>query len=313
MQSSLRDRFRLLPKLFWGIVAGAFAIYSVLRDSVLKDLSPSGSLAIVSACVLTAALAAIIISALRPTSREKEEGALSHYAKSIEEFDSGNYSLALSEALEAVREDPSRPVHWSRVGRSALRLGDIDIAIEHFTKAIELDKSRENRSTHFHNRGIGFYLKGNHMRAEQDLLDSLGITPRSPVTLYHLAVNAIAMGDTDAACLYAQRSVSIDRPAALAIQSAALASAGRKRIAKETLAQSLDLDLRTAVDHYYIAAAHVSLGDLESAKSELRLAVQKDPKYQEWYVHDTLFVMFGNKSERMLLVSNNFLSPHETN
>jgi tetratricopeptide (TPR) repeat protein len=203
MHYRLRDRFRVLPKLFWGIVAGAFAVYSVLRDSILKDLSPNGSLAIIAACVLTAGVAAIIISALLPTDREKEEGGLQHYAKSIEEFDAGNYVVALREALEAVRKDPSRPVHWSRVGRSALRLGDFDLAIEHFTKAIEIDKSRENRSNHFHNRGIAFYLKGNYRMAERDMLDSIGITPRSPATLYHLAVNSLAMGDTDAASLYA--------------------------------------------------------------------------------------------------------------
>ena len=296
-----RDRLRLLPKLFWGIVAGAFAIYSVLRDSLLKDLTPNGSLTVIAGSVLLAAVAAIIISVVRPTDSEKLEGGFHHYAKSIEEFDAGNYTEALREALEAVSKDPNRPVHWSRVGRTALRLGHLDMAIEHFTKAIELDKSRENRGNHYHNRGIAFYLLGNYRRAEQDMLDSIAIAPRSAVTLYHLAINSLAMGDTESACSYASRSVSIDRPAALAIKSTALLAVGQKRTAKEIYAEFLAAELRTAADHYYVAAAHVAHGDLDSAKNHLSLAVQKDIKYGEWFAHDDLFCTFGNSSERRAL------------
>ncbi|HWQ41464.1 MAG TPA: hypothetical protein VN456_05440 [Desulfosporosinus sp.] len=133
MKVGVQERFRSLPNIFWAIVAGAFAVYSVLRDSLLKDLTPTGSLAIVGGCVLVSAVVAIVISALRQTDSERAEGAYQHYARSVEDFDVCNYEQALTEALLAVEEDPTKPVHWSRVGRSALRLGRLDMAIKYFT------------------------------------------------------------------------------------------------------------------------------------------------------------------------------------
>lgn len=303
MRVSVRERFRLLPNLFWAIVAGAFAVYSVLRDSLLKDLTPTGSLAIVGGCVILSAVVAIVISALRQTDAERAAGAYQHYARSVESFDVGNYEPALTEALLAVKEDPSKPVHWSRVGRSALRLCKLDMAIEYFTKALELDRSRENKTNHLHNRGLAFYLNGNYRRAERDFLDCIGMSPRSPVTLYHLSANALAMGDYVAACLFAERSVSIGRPASLAVQSAALMAADNKHASAEALSQALSMNPERAADHYYIAAARLAFGDFENFKREIRLASQKDPKYREWFLKDPLFASLGDEPARTKLLS----------
>lgn len=112
-------------------------------------------------------------------------------------YESDNYEAAIPAYTECMAQSDSSQPDWNhRRGRSHMKMGDNDQALNDFNAAIEADN---NHAASLNSRAWIHYLNGNASESLADINAALAIDPASPRYLDTYAHILAAAGETDAA------------------------------------------------------------------------------------------------------------------
>lgn len=178
----------------------------------------------------------------REAIRLNPDFGLAHYNLAVLLHEKYEYAQALAELQLAAQLLPQDSDIWFQLGLTADRNNQPDLAIQSFTKAIEIDQGFDDQS--FYMRGIVFgeigdfqkaeldfdrviqmglrnaetlfyrglmrYYRENYQGALDDFREALRYAPQDVDTLYYLSFTCARTGDVDCARDFAQKALDMD-------------------------------------------------------------------------------------------------------
>lgn len=274
----LLSKWRSLPSLFWSIIVGVLAVFSVLQATLLTSLGTGATIGLLVVLLSLAMVAAVVVALRQKTPTEKLATARALFAESRQRFGEREYPAAETAALRSVDLDPEESPVWNLLGRTRLRLGKPADAIEAFTRALEVNRQSDWRNIYLHNRAVAYLSSHDFGRARQDLDKCIATTPRSWTRLRWRALACLHLGDLSGALADAESSVReapgrVINQAVLAIVAEA---AGKPRLAQNAAAEASRPRPESASDYYYLGALKAFRGDSNEALRLLEISIQLD-------------------------------------
>ena len=167
-------------------------------------------------------------------------------------------------------------------GNVYVNKGDIDKAIEDYTKAIVLDPQF---AIAYNNRGCVFEMKGDYVKAIQDCTKAISIDPNHMKAFYNRGNSLAAKGDFDEAIQDYTAAISIDPKYANAYYNRGLAYKEKGDIDKaiEDYSKTIDLNPKLAVAYLSRGDAFSRRRDFDKAIQDYTKAISVDPKNAKAY------------------------------
>lgn len=248
----LISKWRSLPSLFWSIIVGILAVFSVLQTTLLTEWSSRAVIWLLLALIFLALVAAVAVAIKQKTPTEKLAMARVLHTEAGRRFDEREYEEAEVAAERSVELDPEDSTIWSLLGRIRIRLGKPSEAIRAFENAIEVNKRPDWRTIYLHNRAVARILNREFGHARNDLKACIAENPHSWLSLRWRALSSYYMGDFSAALADAESSVRespgrIPNQAVLAIVAK---RAGKVNLAIEATKDALCPRPEKAADYY---------------------------------------------------------------
>lgn len=276
----LISKWRALPSLYWSIVVGILAIFSVLQTTLLSEWSNKDLILLLLALLGISFVGSIVIAIRQKTSTEKLALAWALFTEAGRLFDERDYHDAAVLAERSVELDSENSMTWSILGRIWIRLGMPTDAIHAFEHAINVNKRPEWRTIYLHNRALARILNRDFGHARNDLNACIAEKPNSSLSLRWRALACYYMGDYSAALADSESSVRkspcrIPNQAVLAIVSQTARKTNQAENATET---ALSLRPERSDDYYYLAVLKVFQSDRDEALRLLGISIQLDDK-----------------------------------
>lgn len=218
------------------------------------------------------------------TSRDEEKKAyLNKYLDISDDardlFNDKKYDDAYPVLLEMIDMAPTSTVGNGLLGRIDVRRGNWEIAIPRL--AVALSRTRINESLYSINRGIAHFMLGNLGASLKDIQRAqINNTRPSPLYAAWEALVWIRMNAQDKALDICQEYLKITPNHAClnAALSIALAVDGDTECAKAAIETARKF-AHTDDDHYFTAIAFTAIGDWTSARKDLMIAIEMDPRF----------------------------------
>lgn len=287
----LLSKWRSLPSLYWSIVVGILAAFSVLQTTLLSTWNSRAVTWLLLTILILAFLAALVIALKQKTPTEKLATARALYMEARRRFHEKDYEEAEALASRSVGLNPEESVSWSLLGRIQIRRGKSVEAIRAYDHAIEVNKQPTWRTVYFHFRAIARVLNRDFGRARNDLNASIAEDPHSGVSLRWRALVSYYMGDFLAALADAELAVKesplrIPNQAVLAI---AAESAGKRNQATKAVESAWRIRPEKPEDYYYLAVLKRVQGEHTEAVRLLSIAIQLDDNMKSRAFFDPLW------------------------
>ncbi|GIV87160.1 MAG: hypothetical protein KatS3mg054_1189 [Chloroflexus sp.] len=283
------SRFRRLPIVFWAVLATIFGIADFLTWSVLSDISPSERVRWTLGIVFLALAVTVFTVARTPTTDEKMARARMLHRAAREAYEKKLYAETKKLLQQAVQYDPERVDSWGLLGRTLIRLGELQESILALTRALSL--TQVNRALYLHCRGQAYALLGQYGRALDDFEESLKEEPNRTNTLRWRALTWAYLGRYDNAMQDIEAALKL-KPLYIcghATKAVILHRYGQIEKAQNEIKRCSALQPKDADDFYCLAQAYNQIGDRDQTLLMLRLAFERDPKYRVRLTLDPLF------------------------
>lgn len=276
----LASKWRQIPSLFWSIVVGVLAVFSVLQTTLLRDWNGRATVGLLLLLFSSALIAAIVFAITHKTPTEKLAMARALYMEALSRFDEKDYEGAESAAERSADLDPEDSAVWNLLGRTKLRRGRLEEAIQAFGSALEVNRHPAWRNRYLHNRAVAYILNRDFGHARNDLDACVAALPHSWNRLKLRALASYYMNDVPAALADAEASVGesprrVSNQAVLAIVATA---AGKRGKATRAAEKARRLRLESPEDYYYLAALVGLSGDRDDALRLLGVSIALDDK-----------------------------------
>jgi tetratricopeptide (TPR) repeat protein len=171
------SKWRSLPSLYWSIVVGILAAFSVLQMTLLNTWSSRALTWLLLVILTLAFLVALVVAFKQKTPTEKFAMARALHMEALRRFNERDYEKAEVLAVRSVELNPDESVSLGLLGRVWIRLGKPTDAIDAYERAMEVNKQPRWRTFYFHNRAVARVLSGDYGRAMNDLNDSIADDP----------------------------------------------------------------------------------------------------------------------------------------
>lgn len=171
----------------------------------------------------------------------------------------------------------------SNQGVKEFRKDNYEVAISHYSKAIEKDPSLYEA---YYNRGVSYFMLGNMEKANIDFVKAYDLKPSSYLALYYRGVTKMALDDPTAIDdLNNVISMEPGYPEAYYSRGNFRHREGDFEGAIADYAKALELypDYSSALDG--IAASEKDRGDYEAALTAINRAIAINSKRNELYLH----------------------------
>ncbi len=173
--------------------------------------------------------------------------------------------------------------------------GDIQGAIDDYTKAIEIDPKYVDA---YNNRGNARSTLGDKQGAIADYNKAIELNPTYARAYSNRGLARADLGDKQAAIVDYNKAIELDPNYALAYYNRANArdDLGDKQGAIVDYTKSIELDPSYVDSYYNRGVVRFALGDKQGAKADYTKAIEIDPKYvSAYYNRGNILDDLGNK------------------
>ena len=196
--------------------------------------------------------------------------------RGIEAAQRGEQQQAIEHYTKAIELQPDDGDTYFRRGRAYYATGSYDLAIQDFTKSLDLNP---DNAVMYLSRGGAHQRKGELDLAIQDYTKSLDLNPDNAV-VYHLRGSAYySKGEFDLAIQDFDKAVALDPDDAFTyhLRGSSYYSKGELDLAIQDYTKSLELNPDNAFTYNLRGAAYYSKGELDLAIQDFDKALALDP------------------------------------
>jgi len=172
------------------------------------------------------------------------------------------------------------PNAWNNLGILAAREGNIDLAIQYFQRALEIDPEH---SIALQNLGSAYREKKDWVQAESALERALALNPEDPEANYSLGMVFAQQNDTDRAFQYLQKALAARPAYPEALNNLGILYLRTHRSAEAKQSFEHSIRVAPAYDQAYLNLAHVYAieGDREKARAVLLDLLKQHPDHAQ--------------------------------
>ena len=216
------------------------------------------------------------------------EKAIEHYEKTIQIIEADASYLEMELPLGNFNEV------YLQLGELHHQQGDIETAVVYFKRALVLDPTLADR---FIVQGQRAFDEGNYQAAIEPLNTHLLLFPEDVVAAYLLGQGYEATGDTDAALVLYERTLSLDsqRPDVLFKMVHIYRGRETHQQAVDTLQKIIEIAPDTIEAHYLQALSYLALSESDAALSAFLATVRLNPDDVAAHYHAA--ILFEQKDE----------------
>ncbi len=216
------------------------------------------------------------------------EKAIEHYEKTIQIIEADASYLEMELPLGNFNEV------YLQLGELHHQQGDIETAVVYFKRALVLDPTLSDR---FIVQGQRAFDEGNYQAAIEPLNTHLLLFPEDVVAAYLLGQSHEATGDTDAALVLYERTLSLDsqRPDVLFKMVHIYRGRETHQQAVDTLQKIIEIAPDTIEAHYLQALSYLALSESDAALSAFLATVRLNPDDVAAHYHAA--ILFEQKDE----------------
>jgi serine/threonine protein kinase/Flp pilus assembly protein TadD len=189
-------------------------------------------------------------------------------------------ALHLSAARLPAAQGPRTGWEHYAVGRACFRAGDLEVASDHFDRALALQPG--GLWAHFY-KGACAYRRGRHEDAVLAFTACAALAPEQAWCWYNRGLAYQAMGQAERALRDYDRALQLDSALALAGLNRGMLHfrAGRYAAALADLQGALNSGADPGLVHYNRALVHLAGGTRSAALDSLDRALQHDPQHKQ--------------------------------
>ena len=193
-------------------------------------------------------------------------------------YEKGDYYVAIDCFTKAIEIDPGFAVAWSNRGRAYRKIGDLDKALADYSKALDL---APNEASFLNFRGWARYEKGNHEEAIADLTKAIEIDPNYALAYSNRARVYYEKRDYDNAIKDSTKAIEIAPRFARAYASRGRAyrKKGDYNQALTDYSKAINLAPDEAAFYNYRGWAHYEREYWDLAIIDFTQAIKIDPLY----------------------------------
>jgi tetratricopeptide (TPR) repeat protein len=194
----------------------------------------------------------------------------------------GQLDLAIQDYNKAIEIDPKLPDPYNGRGNAYTEKGQFDLAIHDYSKAIELDPKL---AVAYFNRGLAYAVKGRLDLAVQDFNKAIEFNPKG-VDAYNNRGNAYqAQGQLDLAMQDYNKAMELDPKDAQAYlgRGAAYYLKGQFDLAMHDYSKAIELDPQLAQAYAFRGNAYTKKGQFDLALQDFSKAIELNPQSAEPY------------------------------
>ncbi len=149
-------------------------------------------------------LGLILVAVVGCQRAEQDRAALDRLA---EQLNSGQYQAAADGLAAYLERYPRDDLAWTFAGQAALELDQLDQAMAHYNRAIELNPQRVEALT---GQGIVRRMRGEYDQAMQAYQRAVELDPEYAQAYSSMLVIALKQADDQAAVEYGEQALSLD-------------------------------------------------------------------------------------------------------
>ena len=183
---------------------------------------------------------------------------------------------------DILQKFPQYAAAYNHLGLAYAKKGQLDLAIQDYSKAIELDPQYANA---YNNLGAAHHATGQFDLAIQDYNNAIELDPTNASTYYNLGNAYAKKGQFDLAIQDYSNAIELDPKLALAyaLRGAAYGDKSQLELAIQDCSKAIELDPILAVAYFNRGLAYAVKGRLDLAVQDFNKAIEFNPKGVDAY------------------------------